>query len=163
MSHQHQAASSNTSEWKDPHNPPPMHLDNTCNSISYVHSKEKLNRSKLLKGEDWTAWEASENKQLDQNLNQKIFGQPCVPPSNCNLLPLIWTCAINPDGAKKARCACNGPPRQKGAVTVGNTYAASLEQSGARLFWILASLTVCQLHGADATNAFDYAPPPISP
>ena len=59
MSHQHQAASSNTLKWTDPHNLHPMHLDTTCNYISYVHSRKKLTRSKLLKGEDWTSWEAS--------------------------------------------------------------------------------------------------------
>ena len=55
ISHQHQAVYLNTLEWNDPHNPTPMHLDTTCNSINYINSKEKLNRSKILKGEDWTA------------------------------------------------------------------------------------------------------------
>ena len=79
VSNQHHAASSKTLEWTDPNNPPPMNLHTMCNSISYVHSREKFNRSKLLKGEHWTSWEASENKQLDQHLNQKMFGKPCVP------------------------------------------------------------------------------------
>ena len=51
----------------------------------------------------------------------------------------------------------------KGTITLGNTYAASLEQSGSRLFWALAALTNCKVYGADATNAFAEAPPPIAP
>ena len=104
VSHEHDAASSNTTEWTYPHNPRPMHVNNTCNSISNLHFKEKRTRSKLLKSEDWNAWEASEHKQLDQGLHQQIFGQPCVPPSNCNLLPLIWIYVIKPDSAKKEHC-----------------------------------------------------------
>ena len=69
-----------------------------------------------------------------------MFGTPCAKPSKCNLLPLLWTYVVKPDGTKKARCVCNGSPRQKGTVTLGNTYAASLEQSGSRLFWALAAL-----------------------
>ena len=52
MLHQHNEASSNTAEYTDPHNPPPMNIHNICNSIINFHSKENLTRYKLLYGED---------------------------------------------------------------------------------------------------------------
>ena len=67
------------------------------------------------------------------------------------------------DGTKKARYACNSSSHKKGTVTLGNAHAKSLEQSGARLFWALTSLTAYQVHGSDATNAFAEDPPPIVP
>lgn len=51
----------------------------------------------------------------------------------------------------------------KGSATLGNTYTASLEQSGAHLFWALAALTNCCIYSADATNAFAKVLPPIAP
>ena len=53
--------------------------------------------------------------------------------------------------------------RQKGNAALGNTCAASLEQSGARMIWALASLTCFQVHGTDTTNDFSEAPPHIAP
>ena len=93
----------------------------------------------------------------------EIFEQPCIPPSKYNLLPLIWTHVTKPDSAKKARFTCNGSLYQKGTVALGNAHAASLEKSGARFFWALESLTACQVHGADATNAFTEALPHVDP
>ena len=68
-SHQCQAASSNTLEWMDLHNPPTLHLENTCNSVSHSYSKEKITRSKLLRDEDGIASESSEHEELDQCIN----------------------------------------------------------------------------------------------
>ena len=162
MAYQRQAETSNTLEWADPQIPSQLNLDNMCNSMNHVQHN-KLTRTKLKGRETCKELEASEFKQLDQFLEQKIFGKPCIPKSNGNLLPLIWTHETKPDGAKKARCVCNGSPCQKGTVTLGNTCTASLEQSGSRLFWDLASLPGCQVHGADATNACSEAPPPLVP
>ena len=55
-----------------------------------------------------------------------MFGQPMPAPTKANIMPLLWTYIIKPNGVKKARCICNGSPRQKGAVTLGKTYAAAL-------------------------------------
>ena len=63
---------------------------------------------------------------------------------------------------KKARCVCNGSPTQKGAVTLGKTYAAALDQSGCRIFYALSALKNYVIYGADATNAYAEAPPPIA-
>jgi len=163
MAHQHAAAKHDTPHWHDPHHSPSIHIDSLCNTLHQIKHTEKLTRTKLLQQIDWPAWEQSEFKQLDQYSEQNMFGTPCPPPFNSNILPLIWTYVIKNNGTKKARCVCNGSPKLKGSITLGNTYAASLEQSGSRLFWALAALTCCKVYGADATNAFAEAPPPAAP
>ena len=51
----------------------------------------------------------------------------------------------------------------KGTVSLAHTYAAALEQPGARMFWALSALHNYTVYGADATNAFAQAPPPVAP
>ena len=51
----------------------------------------------------------------------------------------------------------------KGTVTLGNTYTVSLKQSGSLFFWILSTLIDYKVFGADATNTFAEAPPPVAP
>ena len=105
----------------------------------------------------------SERKQLDQYEAQNTFGPPCPPPLNANILPLLWTYIIKADGTKKARCVCNGAPSKKGSITLGATYAGSLDHTGSRLFWATAALTNLQVFGADVSNAFAQASPPKAP
>ena len=45
-------------------------------------------------------------------------------------------------------------------VTLDQTYAAALDQSGARMFWAITALHNYIAYGADATNTFAEAPPP---
>ena len=123
----------------------------------------KLTRRKLQKQEDWHDWETSERKQLNQYEAQDTFGSPCLPPPNANILPLLWTYTIKADGTKKARCVCNGAPSKKGSVTLGATYAGSLDQTGSRIFWATAALKNLKVYGADVSNAFAEAPPPKAP
>ena len=92
-----------------------------------------------------------------------MFGTPQPLPQGANLLNMIWTYAIKDDGTKKARCVCNGSPRQRGTVTMAETYASALDQTGARLFWAAAALYNFVIIGADASNAFAEAPPPKIP
>lgn len=127
--------------------------------------KHKLTRRKLqrLPEDEWKIWEASEHKQLDQYEQQEMFGTPCPLPPGANCLPLLWTYLIKDDGRKKARCVCNGAPSRSGSVTLGHTYAGSLEQCGNRIFWAAAALKNMVVYGADASNAFAEAPPPKAP
>jgi dUTP pyrophosphatase len=122
----------------------------------------KLTRKKLLKQSDWSDWEASETKQLDQYEKQKMFSEPCPLPPHANVLPFLWTYLVKDDGTKKARCVCNGAP-SKGTVTLGPTYAGSLDQTGARIFWSVAAMNNLKVYGADVSNAFAEAPPPVAP
>ena len=122
----------------------------------------KLTRRKLMQRDDWPEWEKSEVKQLDQYYKQQMFSEPMPLPPHANVLPFLWTYIIKDDKTKKARCVCNGAP-SKGTVTLGPTYAGSLDQTGARIFWATAALRNLKVYGADVSNAFAEAPPPVAP
>jgi hypothetical protein len=51
----------------------------------------------------------------------------------------------------------------KGTVTLGDTYAHALEQTGSRIFWSISALYNFITIGADASNAFTEAPAPKAP
>ena len=127
--------------------------------------RNKLTRRKLklLPETEWAIWLESEHKQLQQYEDQKTFGKPCPLPPGANCLPLLWTYLKKDDGRSKARLVCNGAPSKKGSVTLGQTYAAALEQSGNRIFWAAAAARNMVVYGADASNAFAEAPPPKAP
>ena len=127
--------------------------------------KNKLTRRKLklLPDTEWAIWLESEHKQLQQYEDQQTFGKPCPLPPGANCLPLLWTYLKKDDGRSKARLVCNGAPSKKGSVTLGQTYAAALEQSGNRIFWAAAAARNMVVYGADASNAFAEAPPPKAP
>ena len=102
----------------------------TINQMSSnIKIPKKLTRRYLLQQDDWDQWQQSEFKQLDQYRSQGTLGEPTTLPKGANLLPLLWTYLIKDDGTRKARCVCNGSPRQRGSVTLANTYAGSLEQT----------------------------------
>ena len=127
--------------------------------------KKNLTRTELLKRPDWNQWEQSEFLQLDQYDRQHMFGPPGPIPSDVehpNILPMIWVYIIKVDGRYKARCVANGAPHLKGSLTLAQTYAACLEQSGCRIFWALSAAKNKTIFGADAANAFAEAPPPKS-
>ena len=144
--------------------------DATVNAISPIlpknkSPKNKLTRRKLkqLPKDEWESWQQSEFLQLDKYEQQNTFGTPQPRPLGSNCLPLLWTYLIKDDGRKKARCVCNGSPSKKGTVTFGHTYAASLDQNGSRIFWATAALRNLKVYGADVSNAFAEAPPPVAP
>ena len=89
-----------------------------------------------------------------------MFGNPIERPIDANILPLIWVYFYKTNGVRKARCVCNGSPRMKGTVTLDHTYAAALEQTGARIFWALSSIYNYVVSGSDASNAFAEASAP---
>ena len=128
-----------------------------------TNQRQKLTRRTLIKRPDWNDWRLSEIKQLDQYHSQGTFSEPCPYPSGENVLPLLWTYMIKDCGTKKARCVCNGSPKQKGSVTLGDTYAGSLEQTGSRIFWAATAINNYVTIGADASNAFAEAPAPKAP
>ena len=61
------------------------------------------------------------------------------------------------------RFVCDGTPHNKGYVTLGYTYAATIDQAGSRNFWVFSALAKNAVIGADATNAFAEASPPKAP
>ena len=132
-------------------------------STDLAKRRTKLTRRKLQQCDDWNDWLMSEHKQLDQYYDQNTFGQPQFLPNGANVLNLLWTYLIKDDGRKKARCVCNGSKKMRGSVTLAETYAAALEQNGARIFWAAVALNNFICIGADASNAFAEAPPPKAP
>ena len=135
----------------------------SISTIKSTKKKAKLTR-KLLKGQlDWNEWQQAEFKQLDQYDTQGMFSPPQPIPAGTNKLPFLWTYVIKDDGTKKARAPCNGSPRMQGTVTLGETFAASLDQTASRLFWALSAVKNHIVIGADASNAFAEAPAPIAP
>jgi hypothetical protein len=58
---------------------------------------------------------------------------------------------------------CYGNPHQKGTVTLGHTYANTLDAASERLFWALVAKEGLIAIGADVTNAFAEAPAPKAP
>jgi len=138
----------------------------TIHTIKSTKKHQKLTRKLLKQHQDWSDWSdwlASEHKQLNQYEAQGMFSTPEQIPHDTNCLPFIWTYMIKDDGTKKARGVCNGSPRMKGTVTLGQTYAASLDQTCAKIFWALNAAQGNIVVGADASNAFAEAPPPTAP
>jgi deoxyuridine 5'-triphosphate nucleotidohydrolase len=131
--------------------------------VHKITKQKKLTRRILKQKSDWNDWQKSEFKQLDQYKAQNTFGPPEPRPPNENVLNLLWTYLIKDDGTKKARCVCNGSKNMRGSVTLAETYAAALDQTGAKIFWAAAALQNFIIIGADASNAFAEAPAPVAP
>ena len=124
----------------------------------------KLTRKVLKNANDWPQWKAAEYKQLDQYEEQDTFGPPCELPPGANVLNLLWTYTFKEhEQRRKARCVCNGSKNRRGCVTMAETFAHSLEQTGSRIFWAISALSNYVVVGADASNAFAEAPAPKAP
>ena len=124
----------------------------------------KLTRKMLKNADDWPEWKASEFKQLDMYEEQDTFGPPCELPPGANVLNLLWTYRFKEhENRRKARCVCNGAKNRRGCVTMAETFASSLEQTGSRIFWATSAMNNYIVVGADASNAFAEAPPPKAP
>ena len=114
-------------------------LQSTICNMKSTKKRAKLTRKILKKQEDWFEWQEAERKQLTQYKQQGMFSQPVPIPKDANSLPFIWTYVLKDDGTRKARAPCNGSPRMQGTVTIGETYAASLDQTASRIFWALSA------------------------
>lgn len=151
----------------EPYVRPKMESSNpVINKIATKKKKKtgsQFTRKQLQKREDWEVWNQSEKTQLDNYEIQGTFGPPTRKPPHANVLSLLWTYMIKSDQTKKARCVCNGNPKRKGSVTLAHTFAACLEQPGARTFWAISAMMNYIVIGADASNAFAEAPPPKAP
>ena len=101
--------------------------------------------------------------QLDQYEQQDTFGEPCPLPVNANCLDLLWVYTVKTDGTLKSRCVCNGRPSNKNTAIFGYSFAKSLDQVGARIFWAVAAAKNLIVRGADASNAFAEARAPKIP
>ena len=94
----------------------------------------KLTRKKLKGLDTWHKWHEAEFNQLDMYKKQNTFGPPCELPPEEHLLNLLWTYTYKEhEQWEKTHCVCNRSPTRRGCVTLAETYASSLEQSGSRI------------------------------
>ena len=117
----------------------------------------------MQKQEDWDIWNKSEFYQLDCYHAQNMFSEPTRLPLGANVLPLLWTYILKLDGKKKARCVVNGSKKQSGTVTLGQTYAGNVMQTSSKVFWAGTAIHNYVAVGADISDAFAEAPPPVAP
>ncbi len=70
--------------------------------LNYVTRVMRLTRGKLLRQDDWAAWQDSEFLQLDQYDAQKMFGPPVAVTSDDAVFNLVWSYGVKAvDGRKK--------------------------------------------------------------
>jgi hypothetical protein len=88
-----------------------------------------------------------------------MFGNPVAADSDA-MFHLIWTYNIKAvDGRKKAQCICDGSTCSGQVLMLAKTYANCVEQTSARLFYIVAAAENLLVFGANVSNAFAEAPP----
>ena len=129
--------------------------------FNFVSVAMKLTRGKLMKQDDWTDWQESEYKQLDQYYEQGMFGDPVKATDDGAVFNLVWTYVIKElDKRKKARCTCDGSTRAGQVRVLDHTYANCVDQTGSRIFYALSAAENKVIYGADVSNAFAEAPAP---
>jgi hypothetical protein len=121
----------------------------------------RLTRGKLLRQDDWSAWQASEFLQLDQYDAQKMFGPLVAATSDNTVFILVWSYGVKVvDGCKKARCTCDGSLRLGQVCVLDETYANCIDQTSAHLFYGIGAAENLIVYSADVSSAFAEAPPP---
>ena len=127
--------------------------------VKKVKSAQRFTRRILQQRQDWDTWQQAEYKMYDDYEKQDMFGEPYRLPKGENILPFYWDYSRKSTEEYKARYVVNGAPTQKGSVTLEQTYAASLQQPGQRIFWATVANESLYAVGSDTTNAFAEAPP----
>jgi hypothetical protein len=96
----------------------------------FQYSFNKLTRGKLVKEDDWSDWQASEWKQLDQYYEQLMFGKPTYVKDRSQVFHLVWTYMVKDvDKRKKARCACDGSTRGGKVRVLDYTHANCVDHT----------------------------------
>jgi hypothetical protein len=90
-----------------------------------------------------------------------MFGTPVAVDSDAAVFHTVWTYAIKTlEGHYKARCTCDGSPRSGQARILDETYANCVDQTGARIFYLVVAAENLLIFEADVSNAFAKASPP---
>ena len=113
--------------------------------------------------DDWPEWQQSRYEVFDQYQAQGMFSDPMPLPLDSNALRMLWTFQLKLDGTKKSRMVCHMSSRIRNTITLGHTYANSLESTSERLFWAIVAQEDLVVVGTDVSNAFAEAPPPQAP
>jgi hypothetical protein len=99
---------------------------------------------------------------LNSYHEQGMFSEPMEAPEHANIHHMLWRYLIKMCGTCKACVVCDGSPHQ-GTITLGHTFANSLNAASERLFWAVVAHKGLTAYGADVSNAFAEAPPPVHP
>jgi deoxyuridine 5'-triphosphate nucleotidohydrolase len=132
------------------------------NDISKDDLGKTFTLKQLKKRYDWPQWQQARYKMLDNYQDQGMFGDPMEAPKGANIHHMLWRYMVKMCGTRKARMVCDGAPRQ-GTITLGYTFANSVDAGSERLFWAIAAQKGLKVFGADCSNAFAEAPPPQHP
>jgi len=116
----------------------------------------------LKKRPDWPLWRQARFTMLDSYHSQGMFSDPMPAPAKANIHHMLWRYTLKMCGTRKARMVCDGSARQ-GTITLGHTFANSLDAPSERLFWAVVAKKGLTAYGADCSNAFAEAPPPKHP
>jgi hypothetical protein len=116
----------------------------------------------LKKRDDWDEWRKARYAMLNSYHDQGMFSKPMEVPDKANVHYMLWRYMFNMCGTRKARMVCDRSSRQ-GTITLGHTFANSLDAASERLFWAVVANKGLTTYGADVSNAFTEAPPPIHP
>jgi hypothetical protein len=111
---------------------------------------------------DWEHWKKERYKMLDSYNDQGMFSEPMVAPEKANIHHMLWRYLVKMCGTRKAQMVCDGSPR-RGTITLGHTFANSLDSASEHLFWAVCAMHGLMAFGADCSNAFAEAPPPKAP
>jgi hypothetical protein len=143
---------------------PSYTLINDGDVLNVITKVIKLTQGKLVQQEDWNDQLESKYLQLNQYHTQGMFGNPVAASEFDAIFHLVWTYNIKAvDGPKKARCVCDGSTPSGQVLVLAETYANSVEQTSARLFYAVAAAENLLVFGANVSNAFAEAPPPKQP
>jgi hypothetical protein len=127
---------------------------------------KRFTRRNLKKLSNWHEWDAAFDAQLDAHFEAGALGLPVPrPPSSpdalANILRIIWSNVVKPDGKRKCRACIDGSPRAAPWLhQFAQTYASCIEQPCMRLFFALAAIHRLIITFGDTTNAFQQSPPP---
>ncbi len=122
--------------------------------LNYTTCITELTHGKLVKWDDWLAWQDSEYLQLDQYNAQGMFSDPVTTRDDAAIFHLVWTYVIKAlDGRKKAQCdVCDGSSRSGLVQVLNETYANCVDQSSSRLFYAIVAAENLLIFGADISN-----------
>jgi hypothetical protein len=126
----------------------------------------RFTRRNLKKLSNWPEWDAAFDAQLDAHYAAGALGLPVPRPSPTsdgfiNILRIIWSNVVKPDGKRKCRACIDGSRRAAPWLHLfAQTYASCIEQPCMRLFFALAAIHCLIITFGDTTNAFQQSPPP---
>jgi hypothetical protein len=139
---------------------------NSSQDTQDTMSKKDLGQSftlkQIRKWSDWDQWCKERYKMLYSYYNQGMFSKPMEALMHANIHHMLWHYSIKMCGARMARMVCDSSAWQ-GTITLGHTFANSLDAPSEHLFWAIVAKRGLTAYGADCSNAFVKAPPPKHP